>query len=227
MRALAHNVLTVRVKEHDAGAASRLVDHQIEESWSAFDLEDTAWGGLHWNRSACFADCGPFVVSDSLEPTRTMEYAEQRWNVAPEFEYVGSQYETVRFRSVVDGTKLVFIRYGIDGSRYFDPTDTNLARGDREGRRGLVFRNEKPTATWTLGFGVPVGTLGSHRGSGRQAGRQGGVHPFKENGPGKRVLRIVRGSQTFLFDYDVKSQRVRALSAPVERGYANGGLTPR
>ena len=150
---LAHNVLTVRGKEHDAKAASRLVDYQIEESCSAFDFEDTAWEGLSWNRSACFVDCGPFVVSDSLEPTRTMEYAEQRWNVAPEFEYVGSQYETVRFRSVVDGTKLVFIRYGIDGSRYFDATDTNLARGDREGQRGLVFRNEKPTDTWTLGFG--------------------------------------------------------------------------
>ena len=224
---LAHNVLTVRGKEHDAGAASRLVDHQIEESWSAFDLEDTAWGGLHWNRSACFVDCGPFVVSDSLEPTRTVEYAEQRWNVAPEFEYVGSQYETVRFRSVVDGTQLVFIRYGIDGSRYFEPTDTNLARGDREGQRGLVFRNEKPTDTWTLGFGRASRDFGVLTAVVVAKPEDKVEYTFKENGPGKRVLRIVRGSQTFLFDYDIKSKRVRALSAPVERGYADGGLTPR
>ena len=99
----AHNVLMVRGKEHIPDAASRLVSHQVEETWSAFDLEDTAWEGLKWNRSACFADCGPFAVADSLEPTSKVEYAEQRWNVAPEFEYVGSQYETVRFRSVVDG----------------------------------------------------------------------------------------------------------------------------
>ncbi|QRP98351.1 heparinase II/III family protein [Corynebacterium sp. FDAARGOS 1242] len=224
---LAHNVLTVRGKEHDAEAASRLVDHQIEESWSAFDLEDTAWEGLHWNRSACFVDCGPFVVSDSLEPTRTVEYAEQRWNVAPEFEYVGSQYETVRFRSVVDGTQLVFIRYGIDGSRYFEPTDTNLARGDHEGQRGIVFRNEKPTDTWTLGFGRASRDFGVLTAVVVAKPEDKVEYTFKENGPGKRVLRIVRGSQTFLFDYDVKSKRVRALSAPVERGYADGGLTPR
>lgn len=54
---------------------------------------------------------------------------------------------------IYEGTQLVFIRYGIDGSRYFEPTDTNLARGDREGRRGLVFRNEQPTDTWSVGFG--------------------------------------------------------------------------
>lgn len=224
---LAHNVLTVRGKEHDAEAASRLVDYQIEESWSAFDLEDTAWEGLRWNRSACFVDCGPFVVSDSLEPTRSVEYAEQRWNVAPEFEYVGSQYETVRFRSVVDGTQLVFIRYGIDGSRYFEPTDTNLARGDHEGQRGLVFRNEKPTDTWTLGFGRASRNFGVLTAVVVAKPEDKVEYTFKENGPGKRVLRIVRGSQNFLFDYDVKSKRVRALSAPVERGYADGGLTPR
>lgn len=224
---LAHNVLTVRGKEHDVEAASRLMDYQIEETWSAFDLEDTAWGGLHWNRSACFVDCGPFVVSDSLESTRTVEYAEQRWNVAPEFEYVGSQYETVRFRSVVDGTQLVFIRYGIDGSRYFEPTDANLARGDREGQRGIVFRNEKPTDTWTLGFGRANRDFGVLTAVVVAKPEDKVEYTFKENGPGKRVLRIVRGSQTFLFDYDVKSKRVRALSAPVERGYADGGLTPR
>lgn len=224
---LAHNVLTVRGKEHDAEAASRLVDYQIEESWSAFDLEDTAWEGLRWNRSACFVDCGPFVVSDNLEPTRTVEYAEQRWNVAPEFEYVGSQYETVRFRSVVDGTQLVFIRYGIDGSRYFEPTDTNLARGDREGQRGIVFRNENPTDTWTLGFGRASRDFGILTAVVVAKPEDKVEYSFKENGPGKRVLRIVRGSQTFLFDYDIKSKRVRALSAPVERGYADGGLTPR
>lgn len=224
---LAHNVLSVRGKEHDVEAASRLVDYQIEESWSAFDLEDTAWEGLHWNRSACFVDCGPFVVSDSLEPTRTVEYAEQRWNVAPEFEYVGSQYETVRFRSVVDGTQLVFIRYGIDGSRYFDPTDANLARGDRANRRGIVFRNEQPTDTWTVGFGRASRDFGLLTAVVVAKPEDKVEYTFKENGPGKRVLRIVRGSQTFLFDYDVKSQRVRALSAPVERGYADGGLTPR
>ena len=224
---LAHNVLTVRGKEHDAEAASRLVDYRVEESWSAYDLEDTAWEGLCWKRSACFVDCGPFVVSDSLEPTRTVEYAEQRWNVAPEFEYVGSQYETVRFRSVVDGTQLVFIRYGIDGSRYFEPTDTNLARGDREGQRGLVFRNEKPTDTWTLGFGRASRDFGVLTAVVVAKPEDKVEYTFKENGPGKRLLRIVRGSQTFLFDYDVKSKRVRALSAPVERGYADGGLTPR
>ena len=224
---LAHNVLTVRGKEHDAGAVSRLVDYKIEESWSAFDLEDTAWEGLNWDRSACFVDCGPFVVSDSLEPTRSVEYVEQRWNVASEFEYVGSQYETVRFRSVVDGTQLVFIRYGIDGSRYFEPTDTNLARGDREGQRGLVFRNEKPTDTWTLGFGRASRDFGVLTAVVVARPEDKVEYTFKENGPGKRVLRIVRGSQTFLFDYDVKSKRVRALSAPVERGYADGGLTPR
>ena len=224
---LAHNVLTVRGKEHDAEATSRLVDYRVEESWSAYDLEDTAWEGLCWKRSACFVDCGPFVVSDSLEPTRAVEYAEQRWNVAPEFEYVGSQYETVRFRSVVDGTQLVFIRYGIDGSRYFDPTDTNLARGDREGQRGLVFRNEKPTDTWTLGFGRASRDFGVLTAVVVAKPEDKVEYTFKENGPGKRLLRIVRGSQTFLFDYDVKSKRVRALSAPVERGYADGGLTPR
>ncbi len=224
---LAHNVLTVRGKEHDAEAASRLVDYRVEGSWSAYDLEDTAWEGLCWKRSACFVDCGPFVVSDSLEPTRTVEYAEQRWNVAPEFEYVGSQYEAVRFRSVVDGTQLVFIRYGIDGSRYFDPTDVNLARGDYENLRGIVFRNEQPTDTWTLGFGRASRDFGVLTAVVVARPGEKVEYTFKENGSGKRVLRIVRGNQAFLFDYDVKSQRVRALSTPVERGYADGGLTPR
>ncbi len=107
----AHNVLTVRGKKHDGKAASKLLDQQIENTWSAFDLEDTGWEGLAWKRSACFADCGPCVVADSLEQTKAVEYAEQRWNIAPEFEYVGSQDETVQFRSVVDGTKLVLIRW--------------------------------------------------------------------------------------------------------------------
>ena len=224
---LAHNVLTVRGKKHNAEAASRLVDQQIEATWSAFDLEDTAWEGLRWERSACFVDCGLMVVSDSLEPTRTVEYAEQRWNVAPEFEYVGSQYEAVRFRSPVDGTQLVFIRYGISGSRYFEPTDANLARGDFEGRRGIVFRNEHPTDTWTLGFGRASRDFGVLTAVVVARPEEKVEYTFKDNGSGKRVLRIVRGSQTFLFDYDIKSQRVRALSAPVERGYADGGLTPR
>lgn len=223
----AHNVLTVRGKQHDPEVASRLVDKQIEQTWSAFDLEDTAWEGLRWNRSACFADCGPFVVSDSLGHTRTANYAEQRWNVAPEFEYEGSLYEVVRFRSGVDGTQLVFIRYGIEDSRFFEPTDVNLARGDRESRRGVVFRNEQPTDTWTLGFGraskdfcVLTAVVVA-----KPEDKVG--YTFKDNGTGKRVLRIVRGNQTFLFDYDIQSQRVRALSAPIERGYADRGLTPR
>lgn len=223
----AHNVLMVRGKEHLPEAASRLVSHQIEETWSAFDLEDTAWEGLKWNRSACFADCGPFVVADSLEPTSKVEYAEQCWNVAPEFEYVGSQYETVRFRSVVDGTQLVFIRYGIEGSRYFEHTDVNMARGDREELRGIVFRNEQPTDTWTVGFGRASRDFGLLTAVVVAGPEEKVEYTFKNSGSGTRVLRIVRGPQTYLFEYDIQAQRVRALSVPVERGYADGGLTPR
>lgn len=223
----AHNVLVVRGKEHIPEAASRLESKKIEATWSAFDLQDTAWEGLKWNRSACFADCGPFVVADSLEPTPKVEYAEQRWNVAPEFEYVGSQYETVRFRSVVDGTQLVFIRYGIEGSRYFEHTDVNMARGDREGLRGIVFRNEQPTDTWTVGFGRASRDFGLLTAVVLAGPEEKVEYTFKDSGPGTRVLRIVRGPQTYLFEYDIQAQRVRALSVPVERGYADGGLIPR
>ncbi|MDK8762755.1 heparinase II/III family protein [Corynebacterium sp. MSK218] len=223
----AHNVLMVRGKEHNPDEASRLVSHQVEETWSAFDLEDTAWEGLKWKRSACFADCGPFVIADSLEPTPKVEYAEQRWNVAPEFEYVGSQYETVRFRSVVDGTQLVFIRYGIEGSSYFEHTDVNMARGDCGGLRGIVFRNEQPTDTWTVGFGRASRDFGLLTAVVVAGPEEKVEYTFKDSGPGTRVLRIVRGPQTYLFEYDIQAQRVRALSVPVERGYTDGGLTPR
>ncbi|OFN34188.1 hypothetical protein HMPREF2565_10540 [Corynebacterium sp. HMSC072A04] len=52
-------------------------------------------------------------------------------------------------------------------------------------------------------------------------------YTFKDNGPSKRVLRINRGVQTYLFEYDVERKSVRALSVPIERGYADGGLSPR
>lgn len=223
----AHNVLTVRGKEHDVEAASKLIDHQIQATWSAFDLEDTGWEGLAWKRSACFADCGPCVVADSLEPTQAVEYAEQRWNVAPEFEYVGSQYETVRFRSTVDGAQLVFIRYGIDGSRFYEPTDVNMARGVRDELRGIVFHNEKPVDTWSVGFGRASREFCVLTAVVVAGAEEKVEYTFKDNGPGKRVLRIVRGAQTYRFEYDVAEKRVRALSAPVARGYADGGLTPR
>ncbi|MGV0351192.1 heparinase II/III domain-containing protein [Corynebacterium guaraldiae] len=224
---LAHNVLTVRDKKHNAAVPSQLMDHQVETTWSAFDLQDTAWEGLKWKRSACFADCGPFVVADSLEPTKTAEYAEQRWNVAPEFEYVSSQYETVRFRSVVDGTQLVFIRYGIEGSSFFEHTDVNMARGDRDGLRGIVFRNEKPADTWTVGFGRASRDFGLLTAVVVAGSEEKVTCTFQDNGLGKRVLRINRGVQTYLFEYDVESKSVRALSVPIERGYADGGISPR
>ena len=223
----AHNVLTVRGKEHCVEVPSQLTEHQIESTWSAFDLEDTAWEGLKWKRSACFADCGPFVVADSLEPTKTVEYAEQRWNVAPEFEYEGSQYETVHFRSVVDGTQLVFIRYGIEGSSFFEHTDVNMARGDRDGLRGIVSRNEKPIDTWTVGFGRASRDFSLLTAVVVAGAEEKVEYTFKDRVPGKRVLRIVRGTQTYQFEYDIEAQRVRAISVPIERGYADGGLTPR
>lgn len=52
-------------------------------------------------------------------------------------------------------------------------------------------------------------------------------YTFKDYGVGKRVLRINRGVQTYLFEYDVERKNVRALSAPIERGYADGGLSLR
>ncbi|OFK64505.1 heparinase II/III family protein [Corynebacterium sp. HMSC074A09] len=223
----AHNVLTVRNREHDVDAASDLVDSQTGENWSAYDLEDTGWTGLTWKRSACFMDCGPFAVADHMSPTESVEYAEQRWNVAPEFEYVGSQYESVRFRSVVDGTQLVFIRYGIEGENFFASTDVNLARGDREQLRGIVFRNEHATDTWTVGFGRATKDFGLLTAVIVAGAEEKIGYTFKGNGPGKRTLRIVRGRQTFLFDYDVETRRVRALSAPIDRGYADGGLSPK
>ena len=222
-----HNILAVRGKKHDTEAPSTLVGKQVESTWSAFDLEDTAWEGLKWMRSACFADCGPFVVADDLEPTRAVEYAEQRWNIAPEFEYEGSQFETVRFRSVVDGTQLVLIRYGIEGTHFFEHTDVNLARGEREQLRGVVFRNEQPTDTWTVGFGRASRDFGLLTAVVVAGPEEKVGYTFKENGPKKRVLRIVRGAQTYRFEYDVDSKRVRALSAPIARGYADGGLSPR
>ena len=221
----AHNVLTVRGKEHTPETASRLVEYQIEPTWSAFDFEDTAWEGLNWKRSACFADCGPLVVADSLQPSTSVEYAEQRWNVAPEFEYVGSKYETVRFRSTVDGTQLVFVRYGIEGSRFFEPTDVNMARGDSEGLRGIVFRNEQPTDTWTVGFGRASRDFGLLTAVVVAGPDEKVEYTFKDGGPNRRVLRIVRGTQTYLFEFDCESHRVRALSVPIERGYADGGLS--
>ncbi|MDK8897553.1 heparinase II/III family protein [Corynebacterium sp. MSK004] len=224
---LAHNVLTVRGKAHDTGAASRLVKRQIETTWSAFDLEDNAWGGLTWKRSVCFTDCGPFVVVDSLPPSRTARYAEQRWNVAPEFEYVGSQYETVKFRSVVDGTQLVFIRYGIEGTRFYEHLDVNLARGDREQLRGVVFRNEQPEDTWTVGFGRASQDFNLVTAVVVAGPEEKIEYTFKGQGEDKRVLRIVRGTHTYRFEYDVKNKCVRALSVPVGRGYADGGLIPR
>ena len=140
---------------------------------------------------------------------------------------MGSQYEMVRFRSVVDGTQLVFIRYGIEGSRFFEPTDVNLAHGDGESLRGIIFRNEQPTDTWTLGFGRASRDFCVLTAVVVAKPEDKVEYTFKDNGPGKRVLRIVRGSQTFLFDFDIQSHKVRALSAPIERGYADRGLTPR
>ncbi|MGV0362915.1 heparinase II/III domain-containing protein [Corynebacterium minutissimum] len=224
---IAHNIVTVRGREHDVKTASKLLDHRIEQTWSAFDLEDSAWEGLAWKRSACFVDCGPFVVADSLEPTRSIEYAEQRWNVAPEFEFIGSQYEAAHFRSVVDGTQLVFIRYGIDGTSCFEPTDLNMARGDRENLRGVIFRNEQPVDTWSIGFGRASRDFGILTAVVVAGPEEKVEYSFREIGPGKRVLRVVRGTQHFRFDYDVDQQRVRALTAPIKRGYADGGLSPR
>lgn len=223
----AHNVLTVRDKNHDPEAASALVNYVTEETWSAFDLEDTAWEGLKWNRSICFADCGPFVVADNIHPTDAVEYAEQRWNIAPEFEYVGSQYESVRFRSTVDGTKLVLIRFGIEGGNFFASTDLNMGRGDRDQPRGIVFRNEQPTDIWSVGFGRSTKDFGMLTAVIVAGPEEHVGYTFKGNGPGKRILRIVRGRQTFLFEYEIDSHRVRALSAPIERGYSEGGLIPR
>lgn len=223
----AHNILSVRGKKHDAKAASRLVGHQIEQTWSAFDFEDTAWEGLKWKRSACFVDCGPFVVADSLEPTRSVEYAEQRWNVAPEFEFVDSRYESVRFRSTVDGTQLVFIRYGIDGINLFEPTHINMARGDSENLRGIVFRNEQPVDTWTVGFGRASRDIGILTAVVVAGPEEKVDYSFKENGAGKRILQIIRGPQTFRFVYDLEREQVRAIAAPIARGYADGGLSPR
>ena len=52
-------------------------------------------------------------------------------------------------------------------------------------------------------------------------------YSFEDLGPGKRVLSIMRGAQTYRFEYDVAEKRVRALSVPMAQGYADGGLTPR
>lgn len=52
-------------------------------------------------------------------------------------------------------------------------------------------------------------------------------YKFKDYGAGKRVLRINSGVQTYLFEYDVERKSVWALSAPIERGYADGGLSSR
>lgn len=223
----AHNVLTVRGKKHDGKAASKLLDQQIENTWSAFDLEDTGWEGLAWKRSACFADCGPCVVADSLEPTKAVEYAEQRWNIAPEFEYVGSQAEMVQFRSIVDGTKLVLIRYGIEKDWDFEHMDTNMVRGDRDEPRGIVFRDEKPVDTWSVGFGRASREFCVLTAVVVAGAEEKVEYSFEGNGPGKRVLRIMRGAQTYRFEYDVAEKRVRALSVPMAQGYADGGLTPR
>ncbi|MGP6175298.1 heparinase II/III domain-containing protein [Corynebacterium sp. A21] len=220
----AHNVVVARDRKHDWSAHTSLTAQGSGENWQSFVLTDEAYKDLPRTRATCFSDCGPFVVYDAVDGLESAPYLTQRWNVAPEFQFKGSNAEAVWFESVVDGLKFYILRYRIVGDDLHQSTSVDLSFGDREKMLGLVARNDDLVPAWNVGFGA---TTNEYR-----VITAGFVVPadssvgwsFRESSPGIAVLRIHIGPKSWAFDCNISDVKISGRSIPTPVRYGGEGI---
>lgn len=219
-----HNVVVPRGITHDPATGSQLVYQSIDKPAQSFDLIDKGYAGAEWKRSMTFADCGPFVVSDKIEGLPRATHIDQRWNIAPEFDLVGTNEAKAEFRSRVDGLRLVLIRFLVVDGNVYATSDCGLLRGDRETLRGHVAREEVLEPCWNVSFGASGKSFQMMTAVATVPYNEKVTWSFREHGEGSRILRIRYGRRYFAFAYDVATGAVRPhkISWPQSRG--EGGL---
>ncbi|WP_254050703.1 heparinase II/III family protein [Dietzia sp. WMMA184] len=212
----AHNVPVVRGRKHDWSAYTDMVGFRTGENWQSVTLRDRGYPEVERQRSACFTDCGPFVVCDRVISDSTPVLVSQRWNVAREFDLAGTTVDSARFRSRRDGLVLYLVRFRIVDAAIEVQCSQELACGDETDMRGWVAEGDRLAEAWNVGF-VSQGVENRIVTAGIVASPSEDVGwSYRKAGDDLIVLRVHIASRSWAFNCHIESGMVNVrVAAPL------------